>query len=149
MAGRRRNDEAGLEWGSGLMASNVGVELLQLAQHWRYRVDAELKPLGLTLVDWRILEGTRRLIVESGDAVSQTAVALHTQMDRMAMSRAMSRLEQRGLVDRGPDLIWPAYRIWVTSRGERAREQASALVEAASREVLDRSYAKLAEALGL
>lgn len=130
------------------MAGDVGVQLWQLAQHWRCRVDAELEPLGLTLVDWRVLEGTRQLIVDSGDAVSQTAVALHMQMDRMAMSRAMSKLGQRGLVDRGPDLIWPAYRIWLTSRGERALERAGALVEAASRAVLGGSYAKLAAWLG-
>lgn len=144
-----QGEVARLKPGSDVTAAHVGVELWHLAQHWCCRVNAELEPLGLTLAHWRVLDGTRRLIAGSGDAVSQTAVALHTQMDRMAMSRAMSTLAQRGLVDRGPDLISAAYRIWLTPRGERAREQAGVLVEAASRAVLGRSYAELARALGL
>lgn len=133
----------------GMRAGAVGVELWKLAKRWRCRADAELKPLGLTFVHWWILDGTRRLVQDSGDAVSQAAVALHLELDRMTLSHAMRTLSRRGYVDRGADFVGVAYRIWLTSRGIRACRQGGTLVEAASVAALGRHYEGLGVSLEL
>lgn len=126
---------------------DVGLELWRVAGRWRRQVNAELTPLGLTLVQWSILEETHRLIVDTGDAVSQMAVASGLEMDKMTLSHAMRALQRRGLVDRGPDLTGPAYRIWLTSEGERMRQQGCERVEVASLATLGSHGATLDRAL--
>jgi DNA-binding MarR family transcriptional regulator len=132
-----------------MTAGSVGLELWRLAKRWRRRADAELSPLGLTLMHWWILEATRMLILDTGDAVSQAAVALRMDVDKMTLSHAMLALQRRGFVDRGPDMTGAAYRIVVTSSGELARRQGGARVEAASLAAFGRCYERLAAALRL
>ena len=132
-----------------MTAGSVGLELWRLARRWRRRADAELSPLGLTLMQWWILDETRTLILDTGDAVSQGAVALRMDVDKMTLSHAMLALQRRGFVDRGPDMTGAAYRIIVTASGEVARRQGGALVEAASVAVLGRCCERLAAALRL
>jgi DNA-binding MarR family transcriptional regulator len=99
---------------------------------WRRQAEAELRPLGLTLTQWMVLESTQQLIQETGDAVNQSAVAARVELDKMTTSQVMRTLESRGLVDRGPDMTGRAYRILVTSKGRQAVQLGQARVEAAS-----------------
>jgi DNA-binding MarR family transcriptional regulator len=128
-------------------ASAVGIGLSRLVRRWGRQANAELVPVGLTLVQWSILEETHGLILGSGDAVSQTAVAVRMEMDKMTLSHAMRTLQERGLLDRGPDLTGPAYRIRLTSWGQRARQQAGARVEAVSLATFGPDHDRLREAI--
>lgn len=128
-------------------ASTLGIELWRLVRRWVHQAETELVPVGLTLVQWSILEETHALILASGDAVSQSAVARRMAMNEMTLSHAMRTLQKRGLVDRGPDLLGPAYRIRLTRWGQRARWQGGARVEAASLAAFGLHQERLREAI--
>lgn len=102
------------------------------AMRWRRVVEHELAQIRLTFTQWLVLDATETLISESGDAVSQMAVAAHIELDQMTVSRVMSTLSDRSLVSREPGFGSPAYRIWLTSNGEAAVAAGRSLVEAAS-----------------
>lgn len=99
-------------------AASAALARWRAAQHWRRRADAELASIGLTLVQWLVLESAAALIRQSGDAVSQKEVSVRVELDQMTVSQAMRVLDGKGLVDRGPSSEGPAYRIYVTSDGK-------------------------------
>jgi DNA-binding MarR family transcriptional regulator len=76
-----------------------------------------------------VLEATDDLIREERDAVTQASVALRTELDPGTTSQVMKALAKAGLVDRGPDMTGPAYRIIVTQEGRRRLRQAVERVE--------------------
>lgn len=100
-----------------------------LAQRWRVRVEQRLLPLKLTLTQWLVLEAAAELVQEADDAVSQTAIAARSELNKMTVSHVMRALEKADLVSRGPDQMGSAYRIWVTDRGSRLVRQGRKLVE--------------------
>jgi DNA-binding MarR family transcriptional regulator len=77
-----------------------------------------LRALGTSLPQWRVLYATERLIRETGDCVSQIAVARRIDMDMNTTSNVMRRLERKGLVDRAPAYVDSANRVLVTAAGE-------------------------------
>jgi MarR family transcriptional regulator, organic hydroperoxide resistance regulator len=111
---------------------NAGIERWRTAQRWRRLVDTELASADLTLTRWLLLEATDALTRESGNAVSQRAVADRAEFDAMTVSQVMRGLEERGWVDRGPSPSGPAYRIVVTASGRTAVAEGRARIEAAS-----------------
>jgi len=92
-------------------------------------VDAKVRALGITFTQWLVLEATDELTREQRDAVSQTAVALRTELDHATTSQVMKVLGTRGLVDRGPDMTGPAYRIMVTQEGRKLVRQITERIE--------------------
>ena len=102
------------------------------AVSWRRRVKRELSPLRLTLTQWLVLQTTAELFEETRDAVSELAVAARSGVDRMTMSQVMWKLAHRGLVDIGPDAVWPGLRIVLTRSGQRMASEGASRVEAAS-----------------
>lgn len=99
------------------------------AWRWRRAVEAELRSLGLTFTQWLVLEATDELVRETRDAVSQTSVALRTELDHGTTSLVMKALAARSLVDRGPDMAGPAYRIIVTQAGRRLVRRVAERIE--------------------
>jgi DNA-binding MarR family transcriptional regulator len=95
------------------------------AWRWRRSAEAELRPLGLTFAQWLVLEATQDLEREQRDAVSQVAVAQRVELDRATTSQIMTALSELGMVDRGPSMSGPAYRIIVTQKGRRCLRDAS------------------------
>ena len=87
------------------------------AARWRRGVERCLEGSGLSFRQWLVLDATRLLMRRSGDAVSQSQVARHLQLERQALSDAMPLLERMSLVTRGPDLSGPAWRVYVTDEG--------------------------------
>jgi DNA-binding MarR family transcriptional regulator len=110
----------------------VGIQRWRSAQSWRRAVDKELRPLDLSLTRWLVLHATDALIRASGDAVSQREVAEHADMIEMTVSRVMDGLVERGWVDRGPNYASAAWRVILTSDGERVLAEGRARIEAAS-----------------
>lgn len=74
----------------------------------------------MTFTQWLVLDAARRLISESGDALSQVTIAEHIDLDQVTVSRVMANLSRRGLVSREPGFGSPTYRIWLTPEGESA-----------------------------
>lgn len=103
---------------AGSAAVRAALERWRVARRWRRQANAELASAGLTLTQWLVLEATRTLIRETGDAVSQKEVAVRVELDPMTVCQVMLVLDAKGLVNRGPRCEWPAYRILVTSRGK-------------------------------
>lgn len=99
-------------------AAAQGIENWFEAVRFRRRLEACLSHLDLTLNQWLVLEGTRQVIVEQGDATSQLQVAERVEMNEMTLSRLMRGLDERGLVDRSDSFMSPALRILLTNRGE-------------------------------
>ena len=99
-------------------AAVQGIENWFEAVRFRRRLEACLSHLDLTLHQWLVLEGTRQVIVEQGDATSQLQVAERVEMNEMTLSRLMRGLDERGLVDRSDSFMSPALRILVTNSGK-------------------------------
>lgn len=79
--------------------------------------------MDLTLIQWLVLEAAATLIRERRDAVSQTDIGLHVEIDKATLSEVMLRLARRGLVDRDIDATGSSYRIYVTAEGALAMAQ--------------------------
>lgn len=55
---------------------------------------------GLKIPEWRIIA-----VIAEGEAMSQQAIGVRTQMDKVTVSRAAIALVDRGLVDRRPNPV--------------------------------------------
>jgi DNA-binding MarR family transcriptional regulator len=119
----------------GKTPGDLCIERWQEAARLRKVMDQRLLPLHLTFTRWLVLECTRILIAETGDAVSQTLVARRLDMDGMTMSYVMRRLQDDSCVDRGPDVSGPAYRIILTEYGKWAAEEGRRLLESSAVEL--------------
>jgi len=84
---------------------------------WRRELEELLRTHGLTFSQWLVVNGTRELIMQADDAVSQVAVGEWVGLNRPAISFVMAALEEKGLVDRGPDPTCHAWRVLITSEG--------------------------------
>lgn len=113
-------------------AGEEAIERWLVALRWRRGVERALAPLRLTLAQWLVLDALARLIRETNDAVSQSQVARHLEMDRATVCQVMQRLERRGLVDQAPEFEGPAYRIYLTDVGKNAARQGRARVQEVS-----------------
>jgi hypothetical protein len=77
----------------------------------RFQMAAQ-KALGRnTFYEWLLLEALKELIDETGDAVSQIAIAKRAVVTKMMASYWMLWMEEHGLVSRGPSADGRAYRI--------------------------------------
>jgi DNA-binding MarR family transcriptional regulator len=110
-----------VEWRDGLAS-------WQAAVRRRREVERGLGQLGLTLIQWLVLDAAATLVRERRDAVSQSEIGRRVEIDRATLSVVMLRLAQRGLVDRDIDATGASYRIYVTDSGNLAVEQGRARI---------------------
>lgn len=103
------------------------------AWRWRRSVEQALRPLHVTFTQWLCLSAAFELTEERGDAVSQLEIARRAELDPATTSQVIGTLSRRDLVNRGPDMVWPAYRIIVTEQGERVVHAARASLAAFER----------------
>jgi len=95
-------------------------------------VERALKGSGLNFRQWLVLDATRLLERRTGDAVSQSQVAVHLELGRQALSEAMPALERMQLVSRGPAMSGLAWRVYVTKQGLTLLRQYRQGIETAS-----------------
>ncbi len=75
---------------------------LKLALHaWTRQLDAALRPLGVTHVQFIALAAIE-IFRERGETPSQVRIAAATQFDVMMISKILRRLESRGYLERSP-----------------------------------------------
>lgn len=113
-------------------ADAIAQEIWQVAARWRQLLRAELRPLDLNLAQYAVLRSLVHLREETGDAVSQRALSEDAGLDKMTVSQAAQALEDRGLIDRGPDgNDSRRWRVVATARGKellsRAKKRAQAV----------------------
>lgn len=78
---------------------SLGFLYWQASNLWRRKINAALKPLDLTHVQFILLAGIARL--EKSDApTTQIQLANHAKTDIMMTSRVLRTLEEKGLVQR-------------------------------------------------
>jgi DNA-binding MarR family transcriptional regulator len=110
-----------------------GIASWRAAVRWRREVERALGDVGLSVIQWLVLDAAATLVREQRDAVSQSAIERRVEIDRATLSELMMRLAERGLVDRDIDATGASYRIYVTDSGALAVEQGRARIQHVSR----------------
>lgn len=82
-------------------------------------------------VMWLMLETLQELFDETGDAVSQNALAERIGLTRQVTSYWMIMMSEAGLIDRGPHPNIAAWRVILTDLGERTLVACNQRLEAA------------------
>lgn len=106
-----------------------GIASWRAAVRWRREVERALEDVGLTLMQWLVLDAAATLVREQRDAVSQSEIGRRVEIDRATLSELMMRLAERGLIDRDIDATGWSYRIYVTDSGALAVEQGRARIQ--------------------
>ena len=110
---------------------NAGIALWRAACRWRRCAQAALAPAGLSHAQFLVLRCIDVLFQDTGDAVSQIEVAIHSGIDRSTTSAVMRALDEAGLIDRGPSMSGLAYRVILSERGKATLRQCEESIEAA------------------
>jgi DNA-binding MarR family transcriptional regulator len=107
--------------------ASFGFKAVHVAQRWQRRLEKALEPVGLTHLQF-ILLATIDWLERSGEVPSQARLANFTLFDRMMISKVLTLLTQKGLVERDTHPSIPkAKRVDLTADGRRALEQARPL----------------------
>lgn len=85
---------------------------------WRGRIERSLEHSGLTFTQWLVLAAADDLICSTDDAVNQNDIAAYVSLNRRTISRVVIGLEDRGLVDRAPDMDNTCWRLILTSEAK-------------------------------
>ena len=119
MAARRKTaasgaSESGYRWD---MATFVPYKVSILATHFRQAIAELYKPaLGITEGEWKVL-----VTIAHHGPLASSNIGTHMTLDRMAVSRALSRLIDLGLVRRRPHASDQRISmVWLTASGERS-----------------------------
>jgi hypothetical protein len=80
---------------------------------------------------WLLLETLQELLDETGDAVSQNALAERSGLTRQVTSYWMIIMDEAALIDRGPHPNIAAWRVILTDLGERTLLRCNERLEAA------------------
>jgi DNA-binding MarR family transcriptional regulator len=112
-------------------SESPGLLLWRATLKWQRAITAQLKPLGLTHVQFVLLATTWWLTTEAGETPSQRRVAEHAATDPMMTSQVLRVLESKGLIERRRDPSDSrARRIGVTAAGAELAARAVQVVEA-------------------
>jgi MarR family transcriptional regulator, organic hydroperoxide resistance regulator len=105
---------------------------LKLALHaWARHLDAALRPLGLTHLQFYALAAIE-VSCERGETPSQVRIAAFLEVDAMMTSKILRLLEERGYLKRSPHPNDPrANALCLTPAGKRLLQAASPVARAA------------------
>jgi MarR family transcriptional regulator, organic hydroperoxide resistance regulator len=105
---------------------------LRLAHHaWTRQLDAVLRPLGVTHLQFIALDAIE-IFCERGETPSQVRIAAFMQFDAMMISKILRLLEERGYVERRQHPEDPrANALQLTPAGRELLQAASPVVRAA------------------
>jgi DNA-binding MarR family transcriptional regulator len=113
-------------------SDSPGLLLWRATLRWQRLITAELKPLGLTHVQFVLLASTWWLTMVAGETPSQRRIADHAATDPMMTSQVLRALEAKGLVLRAADpRDSRARHVGLTDAGAELAARAVERVEAA------------------
>lgn len=116
--------------GSGSEASLTGHRLWQVANAWQRAQRNAMESIGLTHVQYVLLDSLDTLSNDNGSA-SQIELAEHAQLDVMMTSQALRALEGKVLVQRTPcEQDGRAKRVSLTPEGRALAQRGRQLAEA-------------------
>jgi hypothetical protein len=99
------------------------------ARRFQAKAQKALAWTDMSFVEWLLLEALAELVQETGDAVSQQAVAARAGVSKVVASYWMSDMEQDCLLDRGLGEDTRSYLLLLSEEGiealERCREALS------------------------
>lgn len=128
--------------------ASFGFKAVHVAQRWQRRLEKALEPTGLTHLQFIIL-ATIEWLERSGEVPSQARLANFTLFDRVMISKVVTLLIKKGLVDRAAHpAIAKAKRVDLTKAGRRALEQARPLWAATERRYFGQLGSERMAALG-
>lgn len=101
------------------------------ARAFQADVQQALVPERVPFTMWLMLETLQELLDETGDAVSQNALAERAGLRRQIASYWLIVMSEDALVDRGPHPDGRAWRVILTDLGERTLLSCNQRLEAA------------------
>jgi DNA-binding MarR family transcriptional regulator len=101
------------------------------ARAFQVSVQQLLAVEGVQFMEWLLLATLRELIEETGDAVSQSAIADRAGLTRQIASYWLITLSEGALVNRQPAAEGQAWRVLLTTLGERTLQSCNERLEAA------------------
>lgn len=106
-----------------------GFSLWQVSSLWQRRINAGLRPFGLTHAQF-VLLASLTWLVDEAKPLTQADLASHAKMDVMMTSNVLRTLEEKGLVRRDPHPTdTRAKSLAVTEQGRELAAQAVRVVE--------------------
>jgi DNA-binding MarR family transcriptional regulator len=106
-----------------------GFSLWQVSSLWQRRINAGLRPFGLTHAQF-VLLASLTWLADSDKPLTQAELASHAKMDVMMTSNVLRTLEEKGLVRRDPHPTdTRAKSLAVTEQGRELAAQAVRVVE--------------------
>jgi DNA-binding MarR family transcriptional regulator len=106
-----------------------GFSLWQVSSLWQRRINAGLRPFGLTHAQF-VLLASLTWLADSDKPLTQAELASHAKMDVMMTSNVLRTLEEKGLVRRDPHPTdTRAKSLAVTEQGRELVAQAVCVVE--------------------
>ncbi|MAQ84908.1 MAG: transcriptional regulator [Maritimibacter sp.] len=116
------------------LRDSLGYRLTIASRVQQRRLEEKLRPLGLSRLDWVIL-----VAVGYEDLRQPSDIADHVGVDRTAVSRALRRMEEAGLIDRNDGKGDGRTRhVALTETGQRTLADATPLAQANAELIADR-----------
>lgn len=111
----------------------------KLAMRFRRLLHRQLRPLGISFAEWRVLEATSRLYWRTGDPVSHLDVARELDLGESSVSRSMWQLSRRGLVSHDIDGLNWSFRVRMADKNEPLVARAYGIAKSVAARVWGRS----------
>lgn len=106
-----------------------GFSLWQVSSMWQRKINAGLKPFGLTHAQF-VLLASLTWLADGEKPLTQNDLAHHAKMDVMMTSNVLRTLEEKSLIERKPHPTdTRAKSLAVTSKGLKLAEKAVQVVE--------------------
>lgn len=120
-----------------------GFSLWQVSSLWQRRINAGLRPFGLTHAQF-VLLASLTWLVDDDKPLTQADLASHAKMDVMMTSNVLRTLEEKGLVRRDPHPTdTRAKSLAVTEQGRELAAQAVRVVENIDRDFFSKLGAEM------
>jgi DNA-binding MarR family transcriptional regulator len=120
-----------------------GFSLWQVSSLWQRRINAGLRPFGLTHAQF-VLLASLTWLVDEAKPLTQADLASHAKMDVMMTSNVLRTLEEKGLVRRDPHPTdTRAKSLAVTKQGRELAAQAVRVVENIDRDFFSKLGAEM------
>ena len=119
-------------------SESTGFLIWQVTNLWQRRMKISLDPLGLTHVQFLLLNALATINKTADKPITQMMVANHANCDKMMASKVLRTLEERKLIMRKPHHLDTRSRSWLlTTRGMELIEKATPVFTATEEAFFD------------
>jgi DNA-binding MarR family transcriptional regulator len=126
---------------AGEVETVTALSRYKLATRFRRLLNRQLRPLGVSFAEWRVLDATSRLFFRTGEPVSHQDVARELDSGESSVSRLMWQLSLRGLLSHDIDGLNQCFRVRMTDASEPLVTQAYEIARSVAARVWERGGA--------